>query len=135
MGFIRVPAGLWVALAACSSVGRAGECATANVAGRWRVHMIAPTVNYRVGGTIELTGSGGNVALGDTTDEGTTDVWEFPLDTLRVVHDSLWMVFAPIHFRLMGRCVGQDSLSGSFVLPRGSSFPANVGSWGGHRIR
>ena len=52
-----------------------------------------------------------------TNAEGTREPIRYPIDSLRRWNDSIAFQFAPIGFRLRGRCVPAGGFSGRFTVP------------------
>jgi hypothetical protein len=118
-------------ISGCASARGTDGCK--HVAGAWRTVMIDSSANYRMGGTLSISGRSARFDGVDTTDEGSTQLWADTTTSFVVTSDSIRIRIAPIGLTLSGRCVAPDSIRGSVVIPYISGPYA--GRWVSSRIR
>jgi hypothetical protein len=83
---------------------------------------------YRVDGHAHFLAGDGRVQAVAETREGTREPISVPIDDLRVTEDSVHLGFAPIGFRLSGRCISSGAIEGEFSVPQ-PPFDDIRGTW------
>jgi len=94
--------------------------------------MSARSIPYTLTGTVSLEGSGGRTHLVAESGEGMREPIDYPIEGLRAQEDSINFSFAPIGFRLQGRCISSDRLEGRFAVPH-PPYDSIVGDWQARR--
>jgi hypothetical protein len=116
-----------VAVTACSR--HPSECP---VTGTFESRMVDTALNNRMGGLVFLDGRDGRVALSDTTDEGTVEDRQAPIERLVLQGDSIRFQFGASAIQVVGMCFGRDSIRGTFVDAGWNPPPHGV--WVMHRV-
>lgn len=121
----------WVtaSLFACSAAktGSVG-CPRLDGSGEWALQMVATSADYHVDGHLRFAAERAYTELTATTADGARERIEYPVQTLATGADSISFTFAPIGYRLDGRCVSQHRLQGVFRVPQ-PPFNDMVGTW------
>lgn len=90
--------------------------------------MSANDGNFTVDGRVRFTGENGVTEFTATTAEGTRELLEFPIQSVISTSDSVFFSFAPIGYRLRGRCVSPANFEGTFTVPQ-PPFEDISGRW------
>jgi hypothetical protein len=122
----------FVLLVACASqhsddAARELGCAELRT-GTFELHMLSRDSSYRVDGPVTLTSGIGTVSLVAVSGEGMREPIQTPVDSLKLEGDSVSFGFAPIQFRLRGKCEGKDLAEGQFSVPQ-PPFEPITGRW------
>ena len=96
--------------------------------GTFELQMWSKDSSYRVNGAVRLTSGIGTVSLVAVPGEGTREPIQTPVDSLKLEGDSVSFGFAPIQFRLRGKCEGKDLAEGQFSVPQPPYEPI-TGRW------
>jgi hypothetical protein len=83
---------------------------------------------YVVEGTVTLRDSSGRVSVIAVSRDGSGEPIDVPVDSLSLHGDSLAFGFAPIGFRLQGRCTAEGVAAGRFSVPQ-PPFEPITGVW------
>jgi hypothetical protein len=116
------------AVACASSQADVQDCSPMRASGNWTLSMMADESDYRLAGVVRFWGDTAVAELVATTNEGTGELVEAPIENLNLVRDSSFFSFAPIRFHLQGRCLSPDRLEGTFSVPQ-PPFGDIVGRW------
>lgn len=119
-----------LALYACqrgNDDARRAECEALR-SGVYDLHMWSGDSSYSVEGAVKLEGRTGMVSVVAVSHEGTGEPITTQIDSLRLINDSVSFRFAPIGFRLRGRCEGKDAAEGQFSVPQ-PPFAPITGEW------
>lgn len=119
---------LAAALPACGGARPAVRCPPLQGSGEWVLDMSARGADFRVAGRLRFADQGGTTDLVATSAEGAREPLQYPVENLVVSGDSVSFSFAPIGYRLRGRCTGQDSIHGTFSVPQ-PPFDDLTGRW------
>jgi hypothetical protein len=73
---------------------------------------------YEVLGSIEFDSGGGRARLVATSGDGMSEPLNFPLESVRVLADTLSFRFAPIGFTVRATCIDSVTAVGTFARPQ-----------------
>lgn len=126
---VVAPVVLLSLLAGClGTTSDSPRCAALREDGSWTLAMHADEHGYRVVGQAHFLGGDGRVEAVASTREGTGEPISVPIDDLRTTEDSVHLRFAPIGFRLSGRCISSGVIEGEFSVPQ-PPFDDVLGTW------
>jgi hypothetical protein len=84
----------------------------------WHLDAAGRSSGLRVTGTVQAGTAGLRLTGTATTGEGTSEVLDYPLDSLRTTRDSLFFRFAPLGIEVKGRCVASDTVTVALAWPQ-----------------